>query len=124
MTDHAHTGEFEQKPRSSKTAPTYFVISAWAVPILAAGDFLVGDVGWYAFVPLALMIYGVATDRAVRPLRWWVGATTALFALPVLIDVGHDATEGLMRDMHPVNLALFALSSLVVLAKVYRSHRR
>ena len=123
MTDQIHGEDYEPQPRPARTAPRYFVVSAWAVPILTLADFVVGDVGWYAFVPMALLIYGVVTERAVRPLRWWVAASAALFALPALLDVGHDATQGLMRDMHPINLALFVLASLVVLAKTHRSHR-
>lgn len=105
----------------TKTAPTWFRIAAWSVPALIAGDFLAGDVGWYAVIPVAAMLVGTLTNPAIRALRWWVGAMTALLAIPFLYDT--ESGAGIMADMHPVNLALFGVATLVVLAKMHRSHR-
>lgn len=107
--------------KPGKTAPTWFVFAAWSVPALVAADFVAGDVGWYAVIPVIAMLIGTLSQRAVRALRWWVGIMAGLLAIPFLYDT--ESGAGIMADMHPVNLALFGVATLVVLVKLYRSHR-
>ena len=104
----------------TKRAPAYVVYSAWSILALSWGDFLLGDVGWLAAIPVALLVYAVIREQSVRPLRWWVGASAILFAIPYFTE---DSGQGWMHDMHPVNLALFLATVGVVLAKLHRSHR-
>lgn len=104
----------------NRTAPNWFVAAAWSVPALLVADFVVADSGWYAVFPVGAMLVATLTQRPVRALRWWVGAMAALLAIPFLSDT--DSGAGIMADMHPVNLVLFGLTALVVLAKIYRSH--
>lgn len=110
----------EIPPRADKTAPRYVVWSAWAVPLLLAGDLLKLDTGWYAALPIGALLYAVLKETKVRALRYWVAALAVLYAIPYF---GPDGGIGLVQDMHPVNLGLFALAGAVVLAKLYRSHR-
>lgn len=107
--------------KSRKIAPNWFVAAAWSVPALIAGDYLVGDVGWYALIPITAMLVAVFRERSVKALNWWVAAMAGLFAIPFLYDT--ESGAGIIQDMHPVNLALFALATLVVLVKLHRSHR-
>lgn len=107
--------------RPSKTAPAWFVFAAWSVPALVVADFFAGDVGWYAVIPVIAMLIGTLSLPAIRALRWWVGIMAGLLAIPFLFDT--ESGAGIMADMNPVNLALFAVVTLVVLAKLYRSHR-
>lgn len=115
MTTDIHASEPTRKP-----VPAYVSLAAWAVPVLTAGDFLVGDVGWYAAIPLAVLGWAAFRQPAVRPLRWWIGASALLFALPFFGSTESDSGQGIMHDMHPLNLALFALTSIVVVAKLWR----
>jgi len=113
--------ETDKSGKSSKIAPNWFVAAAWSVPALIAGDYLVGDVGWYALIPIAVMLVAVFREQSVKALNWWVSAMAVLFAIPFFYDV--ESGAGIIQDMHPVNLALFSLATLVVLVKLHRSHR-
>ena len=108
-------------PRPAKTAPNWFLAAAWSVPALLLGDYVAGDIGWYAVIPVAVMLIATLRVPAVRALSWWVGIMAALLAIPFLYDT--ESGAGIMHDMHPVNLALFGLATAVVLVKLYRSHR-
>ncbi len=109
------------KTLPSKTAPTWFVVAAWSVPALLATDYLGLDLGYLAMVPVVAMLIATLSQASVRALRWWVGAMTALIALPMAFD--GDTGAGYFTDMHPINLALFVVAAVVVLVKVHRSHR-
>jgi len=116
--------DFQMNPtvgESSRTAPAWFLFAAWSVPALVVADFFAGDVGWYAVIPVIAMLIATFSLPAVRALRWWVGIMAGLLAIPFLHDT--ESSAGIMADMHPVNLALFAVATVVVLAKIYRSHR-
>lgn len=110
----------ETSPRSDKIAARYVLWSAWAIPLLLAGDLMQLDTGWYAALPIGALLYAVLKDTRVRALRYWVGALAVLYAIPYF---GPDGGMGLVQDMHPVNLGLFAIAGAVVLGKLYRSHR-
>lgn len=107
--------------RPNKTAPGWFTFAAWSVPALLATDFLGLDQGYLAIIPIVAMLIGTLTLAPVRALRWWVGAMAALVSIPMFYD--GDTGLGYFTDMHPVNLVLFGITALVVLAKLHRSHR-
>ncbi len=107
--------------KPSKTAPNWFVVAAWSVPALMATDLVGLDLGYLAIVPAIAMLVATLRERSVRALRWWVGLTAVLLAVPMFYD--GDTGAGYITDMHPINAILLAISAIVVLAKVYRSHR-
>ncbi|UMO99698.1 hypothetical protein [Amycolatopsis sp. EV170708-02-1] len=102
-------------------APRAVVVSAWAVPIMVAGQFAM-----LAVVPLAIALIGTLRDTR---LRWGAIALTAAYATPLALwAIGPDRAQSLSKDMHPVFAALivavgvaFAVSFHVLRRK--RAHR-
>ena len=104
---------------TGKRAPGYVTVSAWAVPVLMVGQFAL-----VAALPVALITYAAIKDRRVRALRWWAAALAALYATPLVFWlVRADGAESLSKDIHPAFVALVSAAALVILAKIYRSHR-
>lgn len=105
--------------RSQKIAPRYVTWSAIAVPIMVL-------TGWafLASVPLALMLWGTWTDRRIKALRWWSGLTALLYAIPFAQYLMRSDAEASMSSMlHPVMGIAIALSALVVVLRIFKSHR-
>lgn len=103
----------------SKRAPAYVTVSAWAVPILMVGQFAL-----VAALPIALIAYGAFRDRNIRALRWWAAALAGLYAMPLIFWlVRDDGAQSLSKDIHPAFVGLVTATALVILVKLYRSHR-
>lgn len=102
-----------------KMAPRYLAWSAYSVPVLILTGF-----GLLTTLPIVLMSYGVIRDTRVKSLRWWVGLTAGLFAIPFVGWLFRAAPEASLSSMlHPVMAGAIVLSSLVVIAKIIKSHR-
>ncbi len=86
------------------------------------GDLTGQDVGWYAAIPAIAMLIASFADRRVRPLRWWTAAMTGLLAVPFFVD--YESGLGILQDMHPLNLAAFAVACVVLLVKIMRHNWR
>ena len=113
------TYETSSTRKAGKIAPRYFTWSAYAVPVLILTGF-----GLVTTLPIVLMSYGVLRDARVRALRWWVGLTAALFAIPFVGWLFRADPEASLSSMlHPVMAGAIVLSSLVVIAKIIKSHR-
>jgi preprotein translocase subunit Sec61beta len=115
------TETFGQSPRdkSHKLAPRYVTYSAIAVPVMVL-------TGWafFASIPVALMTWGAWTDRRIRALRWWAGLTAVLYAIPFVQYLVRADAELSMSDMlHPLMGAAIAVPAVVVILKIFRSHR-
>lgn len=105
--------------RAARKAPRYFVWSAYAVPVLILTGF-----GLVTTLPVALMSYGAWRDTSVRALRWWVALTAGLFAIPFVGWLFRaDPGASLSSMLHPAMAGAIVLSSLVVIAKIIKSHR-
>lgn len=105
--------------KAAKRAPRYFAWSAYAVPVLILSGF-----GLVTTLPIALMSYGVTRDDRVRALRWWVGLMAGLFAIPFVGWLFRaDAGASLSSMLHPGMAGAIVAASLVVIAKLIRSHR-
>ena len=105
--------------KSQRQAPHYLIWSAIAFPIMVLA-------GWalLAAVPLALLLWGSWTDRRVRALRWWSGLTALLYALPLLQYLTRSNPEASMSSLlHPAMGISIALAALVVVLKLFKSHR-
>ena len=103
----------------ARKAPGYFAWSAYAVPALILTGF-----GLLTTLPILLMSYGVIRDRRIRALRWWVGLTTGLFAIPFVGWLFRADPEASLSSMlHPAMAGAIVAASLVVIAKLIRSHR-
>jgi len=104
---------------SGKKAPRYLTVSAWAVPVLIL-------TGW-AFitaVPVALIAYAAWRDTRVRALRWWASLLVALYAIPTVQYITRSNPEDSMSDLlHPGIGVAIAAVAVVILVKIYRSHR-
>ncbi|WP_332701903.1 hypothetical protein [Devosia sp.] len=104
---------------AGKVAPRYVAWSAYAVPVLILTGF-----GLVTTLPIVLMSYGVLRDARVKALRWWVGLTAGLFAIPLVGWLFRADPEASLSSMlHPSMAGAIVLSSLVVIAKIVRSHR-
>jgi hypothetical protein len=108
----------QPKPRREKP-PHYALLTAWATPILLVS-------GWalLAAVPLSALLVGSWTDRRIRPLRWWVSLTAALYAVPLGTYLASDSGNSLSQMLDPVMATLIALSAAVVIVKLHRTARR
>lgn len=105
--------------KAGKAAPRYFTWSAYVVPMLILTGF-----GLVATLPIVLMTYGVLRDIRVKALRWWVGLTAGLFAIPFAGWLFRNDPEASLSSMlHPVMAGAIVLASLVVIAKLIQSHR-
>ena len=105
--------------RLDKAAPRYFTWSAYSVPVLILSGF-----GLLTTLPMMLMSYGVLRDARVKALRWWVGLTAGLFAIPFVGWLFRAEPEASLSSMlHPAMAGAIVLSSLVVIAKIIKSHR-
>jgi hypothetical protein len=105
--------------KTARRAPRYFAWSAYAVPVLILSGF-----GLVTTLPIVLMSYGAIRDIRVRALRWWVALTAALFAIPFTTWLFRsDPGASLSSMLHPVLAGAIVLSSLVVIAKLIKSHR-
>lgn len=105
--------------KAAKKAPRYVAWSAYAVPVLILTGF-----GLVTTLPIVLMSYGALRDTRVRALRWWIGLTAGLFAIP-FVDWLFRADPGasLSSMLHPAMAGAIVLSSLVVITKIIRGHR-
>ena len=104
--------------------PVYVFISAWAVPILMVLDLAGSDFGILAAVPLATLAIATLAVGSVKPVRWWIGATVALYATPVAYWFGRqDSSWDVLRASHPVLVGLLFLCCLVVLGKLHWRNR-
>lgn len=118
MTTH-ETNSIKSDRRAGRKAPRYFAWSAYAVPVLILTGF-----GLFTTLPVVLMSYGALRDIRVRALRWWVGLTAGLFAIPFAGWLFRADPEASLSSMlHPVMAGAIVLSSLVVIAKLIKSHR-
>ena len=115
-----HSKEAVQFNVAGKKDPTYFTVSAWAVPVLMVGQFAL-----VSALPIALIAYGAFSDRRIRALRWWATAMAALYAMPLVFWlIRDDGAQSLSKDIHPAFVLLVTASALVILAKIHRSHRK
>jgi preprotein translocase subunit Sec61beta len=108
-----------RKDRSHRIAPRYVTWSAIAVPIMVL-------TGWafLAAVPLALLLWGTWTDRRIKALRWWSGLTALFYAIPLVQYLTRADPEASMSSLlHPAMGIAIALSTLVVVLKILKSHR-
>lgn len=115
------TETFEQTPqdKSHKLAPRCVTYSAFAIPVMVL-------TGWafFASIPVALMTWGAWTDRRIRALRWWAGLVAGLYAIPFVQYLTRVDTDLSMSDMlHPLMGAAIAVPAVVVILKIFRSHR-
>ena len=105
--------------RKDRKAPRYVAWSAYAVPVLILTGF-----GLVTTLPIVLMSYGVLRDIRVKALRWWVGLTAGLFAIPFAGWLFRADPEARLSSMlHPVMAGAIVVASLVVIAKLIKSHR-
>lgn len=117
MTSHETTPNASS--RLVRKTPRYVAWSAYAVPVLILTGF-----GLVTTLPVVLMGYGALRDLRVRALRWWIGLTAGLFAIPFTGWLFRTDPEASLSSMlHPVMAGAIVLSSLVVIAKIVRSHR-
>ena len=108
------------RPGRARTAvPTYVLASAALAPVMVL-------TGWavLAVVPVAAMTVASWTDERVRLLRWWIGLTAVLFAVPFTqYLLRADVEESMSKMLHPAMGAAIAAASLIVLAKILRDRR-
>ncbi len=110
--------------RVRRKVPAYVFVCAWAVPIIMVSDLAGSDFGVLAAVPLAVMAVAALVLDAVRPLRWWISTTVALYAIPVAYWFGRqDSGWDVLRASHPVLAGLVLLCALVTLGKLHWQNR-
>ena len=75
-----------------------FVISAWSVPVLIAGQFAM-----VALIPVVIVLVTALRNAGLRPLRWWAFALTVAYATALILWAAlPDRAQSLSKDLHPV----------------------
>lgn len=124
--------------RAARIAPRYFVHAARTIPLLILAQFLLaglslfhdaaiwewhGIVGSLLIIPIVVILAGALATARVRPLRWWAIAVAVLYVLQIVFIVaGQNIGSGVLQALHPFNAGLLLAASLVVVAKIERSH--
>ncbi|MFD1938538.1 hypothetical protein ACFSKW_44400 [Nonomuraea mangrovi] len=102
-----------QRDRTNRTANRTslpVLIAAWAVPVLVLGQFAL-----IAGIPVAVVVIGTLRDPRLRALRWWAGALTAVYAVPLALWVfGPTSAPSLSKFMSPAATALFVATGVAV----------
>ncbi|PJJ72975.1 hypothetical protein CLV46_2555 [Diaminobutyricimonas aerilata] len=105
---------------STRRAPLYFHVAAWAVPVLLLTEFAM-----IALVPVLVVLIGSFTDARVHFARWWATAVAALYAIPLaVLNLRDDPAPSLSKDMHPAFLTLIVLAAVALLVRLYWKGRR
>lgn len=90
--------------------PLSVLISAWAVPLLVAGQFAM-----LAVVPVAVVVITTFRNPDLRAFRGWAAGLAAAYALPLALwAIGPDRAQSPSKDMHPAVAALLVAVSVVV----------
>jgi len=106
--------------KSTRRTPIYVHIAAWSIPVLVLTQF-----SMLAIVPVAIVMIATLADKRVRPLRWWAGLLTLIYATPLVIWlVREDGAQSLSKDMHPVFVVLIVAAAIAFLVKIYTRRKR
>lgn len=105
--------------RPNRKAPWHVVIAAWAAPITVL-------TGWafVAALPVAIVTWSSWRDPRVRPLRWWATLSTVAYAIPFVMYLSQDNYPSMSKMLDPAMTAFIVAPALVVIAKLWLSHRR
>lgn len=126
------------KDRSTKVAPRFVMLAARSIPIIIVAQFLLvglsmfqdaaiwewhSVLGFVLLVPVTTILIATLTRRGVQPLRWWAMMLALLYALQIVwVVAGQASGSGMLMAMHPFNASLLLIASLVIVAKIERSH--
>ncbi len=104
-----------------RRAPLTVLISAWAVPLMVAGQFAM-----IAVVPVALVLIGTLRDTRLKALRWGAVALTAAYTTPLALwAIGPERAQSLSKDMHPAFAAIIvAVGVAFAIAATWKSRGR
>lgn len=106
--------------RSHKKAPRYVSVAAWAAPIMML-------TGWafLAAIPVAAVTAATWADTRVRALRWWATLSAIAYAIPLTTYLGQDTYPSMSKMLAPMPMvtAFIVVPAIVVVAKLWRSHR-
>ncbi|GLY29878.1 hypothetical protein [Kineosporia sp. NBRC 101731] len=106
-------------PSTPKPTPRAVIISAWAVPVMVAGQFAM-----LAIIPLGIAAAGILRNRQLRGLRGWVAALSAAYAAGLLLwAIGPDRETSLSKELHPAHMVVITALG-VALAVAYHLGRR
>lgn len=95
---------------TANRTPLPVLIAAWSVPVLVLGQFAL-----IAGIPIAIVLIGTLRDRRLRALRWWNGALTAVYVVPlVLWALRPNSAPSLSKYMSPIATALFVATGAAV----------
>ncbi|TCO45340.1 hypothetical protein [Actinocrispum wychmicini] len=106
--------------RTANRTSLAVLVAAWAVPAVVLGQFAL-----IAGIPIAVLLIGTLRDPRLRALRWWTGALTAVYVVPLtlwLIDP--SSAPSLSKYLSPVATALFVATGVVVAVAHHVLRRR
>ncbi len=105
---------------SNHDVPRKVLVSAWAVPVMVMGQF-----GFLAVIPVAIIVIAVARRFKTGALRNWSLALGAAFSVPLAIwALRPDRAQSLSKDMSPVLAALIVATAVGVIVTAHRQRRR
>jgi hypothetical protein len=86
------------------------LVSAWAAPVMVVGQF-----GLLSGIPIAVVLVASLRDRRSRVLRWWTGALTLAYAIPLTTWLtGPSEAPSLSKYMSPATTAALAATGVAV----------
>ncbi|RDI32952.1 hypothetical protein [Lentzea flaviverrucosa] len=86
------------------------LVAAWAAPVMVIGQF-----GLLSGIPIAVVLVASLRDRRSRVLRWWTGALTLAYAIPLTMWLaGPSEAPSLSKYMSPATTAALAATGVVV----------
>ncbi|MCX2953600.1 hypothetical protein [Lentzea sp. NEAU-D7] len=95
---------------TAKTAnpSTSALVAAWAAPVMVIGQF-----GLLSGIPIAVALVASLRDRRSRVLRWWTGALTLAYAVPLTMWLaGPSEAPSLSKYMSPAMTAALAATGV------------
>lgn len=86
------------------------LVAAWAAPVMVIGQF-----GLLSGIPIAVVLVASLRDRRSRMLRWWTGALTLAYAIPLTMWLaGPSEAPSLSKYMSPATTAALAATGVAV----------
>ncbi|WP_158887976.1 hypothetical protein [Amycolatopsis anabasis] len=99
-----------QSDRTATRPSLPVLIAAWAVPVLVVGQFAL-----ISGIPIAVVLIGSLRTPRLGALRWWAGALTAVYAVPLALWLlGPSSAPSLSKYLSPLVTALFAATGVAV----------
>lgn len=100
--------------------PRAVIISAWAIPVMVAGQFAM-----LAIIPLGIAAAGILRNRQLHGLRGWVAAVSAAYGAGLLMwAIGPDRAPSLSKELHPAHEVVITALGVALALAYHLTQRR